>query len=44
MQCIKASDNIDLLCPASVADVEISVSMVSDKVNIDAVEKTITGL
>lgn len=43
MQCIKASDNIDLLCPASVADVEISDSMVSVKVNIDGVEKTITS-
>ncbi len=43
MQCIEASDNIDLLCPASVTDVEISDSMVSVKVNIDGVEKTITS-
>lgn len=43
MQCIEASDNIDLLCPASVTDVEISDSTASVKVNIDGTEKTITS-
>ena len=43
MRCIEASDNIDLLCPASVTDVEISDSMVSVRVNADGAEKTITS-
>lgn len=43
MQKIEVADNISLLCPASVTDVEISDSHASVTVNFDGVDKVITS-
>jgi len=43
IQAIEAADNISLLCPASVTDVEISDSSASVTVNIDGVDKVISS-
>jgi 2-octaprenyl-6-methoxyphenol hydroxylase len=43
MRCIEGSDNIDLLCPASVAGVKISDSFTSVTVNINGTDKIISS-
>ena len=42
-QCIETSGNIDLLCPTTVTDVQISASSASVTVNIDGVDRVISS-